>query len=103
MPLMNRRKAGKKFFTTALLRKPAFKVLLALFVFGLIILSGTTLYYYRYYSDLIDRRLGGEVFQRTARLYARPFHIYPGQKLKPEDVVTRLLRAGLEPLDSTHS
>jgi penicillin-binding protein 1B len=96
------RKAGKRFFTTAWLRKPAFKVLLSLFIFGLIILSLTTLVYYRHYSNLIERRLGGEVFQRTARLYARPFLIYPGQKLKPEDVIARLQRAGFEPIDSTH-
>ena len=97
------RKAGKKLFSTAWLRKPLFKVFLALFIFGLIIVSGTTLYYYRYYSNVIDRRLEGEVFQRTARLYARPFHVFPGQKLKPEDVVTRLQRAGFEPTDSTHT
>jgi hypothetical protein len=96
------RNARKRLFTTAWLRKPLFKVILALFIIGLIIVSGTTLYYYRYYSNVIDRRLEGEVFQRTARLYARPFHVFPGQKLKPEDVVTRLQRAGFEPTDSTH-
>jgi len=103
MPPMILRKAGKKLFSTAWLRKPLFKVILALFIIGLIIVSGTTLYYYRYYSNVIDRRLEGEVFQRTARLYARPFHVFPGQKLKPEDVVTRLQRAGFEPTDSTHT
>jgi penicillin-binding protein 1B len=99
---MNLRAAGKLIFTTAWLKKPAFKVLLAVFVFGLIIVSGTALYYYRYYSDLIDRRLNGEVFQRTATLYAAPFHIYPGQKLTSEDVIQRLQRAGFEPEGSNH-
>jgi len=102
MPHMILRNARKRLFTTAWLRKPAFKVLLALFIFGLIILSGTTLYYYRYYSNLIDRRLDGEVFQRTARLYATPFHIYPGQSVKPDDVISRLQRAGFEPVNSPH-
>ncbi|HET9219158.1 MAG TPA: transglycosylase domain-containing protein [Terriglobia bacterium] len=99
---MNLRKAGKELFTTAWLRKPVFKVVLAVFLFGLIIVAGTTLYYYRYYSDVIDRRLGGEVFQRTASLYAAPFRIYGGQKLTREAVITRLQHAGFEPEGSAH-
>ena len=35
--------------------------------------SGVTLYYYNYYARIIDRRLDGEVFKRTARIYATPF------------------------------
>src|SRR6185369_11735906 len=31
------------------------------------------------------------------RVYARPYHLYPGQKLRPESVVARLQRAGYEP------
>ena len=99
---MNLRKAGKELFTTAWLRKPVFKVVLAVFLFGLIIVAGTTLYYYRYYSDLIDRRLGGEVFQRTASLYAAPYRIYGGQKLTREAVIARLQHAGFEPEGSAH-
>src|SRR5688572_11208045 len=100
---MNLRKAGKDLLTTAWLRKPAFKVLLAVFLFGFIVVAATTLYYYRYYSDLIDRRLGGEVFQRTASLYAAPYRIYGGQKLTREGVITRLQHAGFEPEGSSHA
>jgi penicillin-binding protein 1B len=86
-----------------LLRKPAFRILLAAFLLLLIAASGLTLYYYRYYSDIINRRLAGQVFQNTARLYAAPYHVYPGQKISPEGVVARLQRAGLEPLGSEHA
>lgn len=102
MPPMNLRSAGKQFFRFAWIRKPLFKVLLSVFIVVLIIVSGTTLYYYQHYSSLIDRRLDGEVFQRTARLYAAPYPIYPGQKLRPDVVVTRLLRAGYEPRGAEH-
>ncbi len=51
---------------------------------------------------MIDRRLSGEIFQRTARLYASPFQIYTGQKLAPDAVVARLQRAGYEPEGSNH-
>ena len=83
-------------------RKPIFKIFLSLFLLVFIVLSGITLYYYRYYSQMIDRRLQGEVFQRTASLYAAPYHIYPGQKLKADAVIGRLQRAGFEPQGSNH-
>src|SRR5262245_31389621 len=84
-------------------RKPIFKIALSVFLFLLIILSGITLHYYIYYSQLIDRRLSGEVFERTASLYAAPYRIHRGQKLTSDAVVTRLQRAGFEPEGSDHS
>src|SRR4029078_10833702 len=74
-----------------------FKVLVLLFIAGCITASGFFVYFYEQDSRVIDRFLGGELFQHTASLYARPYHIYPGQKLRPESVVTRLQRAGYEP------
>jgi penicillin-binding protein 1B len=74
-----------------------FKILLLLFVAGFIGVMGFVIYHYEQDSRTIDRFLGGAVFQQTARVYARPYHLYPGQKLKPESVVARLQRAGYEP------
>jgi len=99
---MNALKAGKQFLKLAWFRKPVFKVALALFLLVFIAVSGLTLYYYRYYSEMIDRRLHGEVFQRTASLYAKPYPIYVGQKLRLDAVITRLQRAGFEPKGSDH-
>lgn len=84
-------------------RKPIFKILLSVFLFFLIVLSGITLHYYIYYSRLIDRRLSGEIFQRTASLYAAPYELYRGQKLSSDKVIARLQRAGFEPEGSDHS
>src|SRR5436190_22015569 len=100
---MNGRKARKPFSPGTSLRKPVFRVLLSVFLFFFIILSGVTLYYYQYYSRMIDRRHSGEVFQPTARLYATPFQIYPGQKLSTDAVIARHQRAGYEPEGSNHS
>jgi penicillin-binding protein 1B len=99
---MKGRKPRKPFLPGTWLRKPIFKILLSVFLFCCIIVSGVTLYYYQYYSRMIDRRLSGEVFQRTARIYAAPFKIYPGQKLNADNVVARLQRAGYEPQGSNH-
>src|SRR6266446_2773261 len=80
-------------------RSPLFKVLLSVFLFFCIGTSAIVLYYYHYYSKIIDRRLSGEVFKNTAQIYAAPFRIYPGQKLSPDDVVARLQRAGFDTSD----
>src|SRR5215470_16641111 len=65
------------------------------------IASGTAfLFLYMHYSRIIDRRLGGEVFQRTARIYAAPFPVYTGQSVTLGAVTARLWRAGFKVKDS---
>jgi penicillin-binding protein 1B len=78
-------------------RTTTFKIVVLLFVAGFIGITGFVIYHYEQDSRTIDRFLGGAVFQQTARVYARPYHLYPGQKLRPESVVARLQRAGYEP------
>ena len=77
-------------------RSPLFKVLLSIFLFFFIGTSALVLYYYNYYSRIIDRKLSGEIFKNTAQIYAAPYRIYPGQKLTLDDAVLRLQRAGFD-------
>src|SRR5438874_13838119 len=84
-------------------RSPLFKILLSIFLFFFIGTSAIVLYYYNYYSRIIDRKLSGEIFHSTAQIYAAPYRIYPGQKLAPEDVVLRLQRAGFDLSDKGRS
>jgi penicillin-binding protein 1B len=68
------------------------------------IASGTAfLFLYLHYSRIIDRRLGGEVFQRTARIYAAPFPVYTGQSITLGAVTERLWRAGYKVKDTAPS
>jgi len=76
-----------------------FKISLAVFLFFSIGSSLVVLYYYNYYSGIIDRKLSGEIFKKTAQIFAAPYRIYPGQKLTADDVVARLQRAGFESSD----
>jgi penicillin-binding protein 1B len=99
---MNVQRPMTRWLRGAWFRKPIFKILLSVFLFLMIVLSGITLHYYMYYSGLIDRRLSGEIFQRTASLYAAPYRIYRGQKLSSDTVIAKLQRAGYEPEGSTH-
>ena len=77
-------------------RSPLFKILLSIFLFFFIGTSALVLYYYNYYSRVIDRKLSGEIFKSTAQIYAAPYRIYPGQKLTLDDAVLRLQRAGFD-------
>jgi hypothetical protein len=63
-------------------RSPLFKILLSIFLFFFIGTSALVLYYYNYYSRIIDRKLSGEIFKSTAQIYAAPYRISPGQKLR---------------------
>jgi penicillin-binding protein 1B len=92
----DRPRTSKKAKFSNLFRSPLFKVLLSVFLFFFIGASAILLYYYNYYSKIIDRKLSGEIFKNTAQIYAAPYRIYPGQKLSPDEVVQRLQRAGFD-------
>jgi penicillin-binding protein 1B len=84
-------------FLKRCVRTTTFKIFVLLLVAGFIGITGFVIYYYEQDSRTIERFLGGAVFQQTARVYARPYHVYPGQSLRPDAVVARLQRAGYEP------
>ena len=97
---MSDRKSTVSRAASAWLRSPVFKVALTLCLLLFIGTSAVFVYYYSYYSKIIDRKLNGEIFKNTARVYAAPYHVYPGQRLTLETTVARLQRAGLEPTGS---
>ncbi len=87
----------------AFLLSPFVKISAALMVIAAIAGGAVFMHYYNIYATIIDRRLSGEVFKDTAKIYATPYIVYPGQELSPNDVILRLRRAGLEPRDRTPS
>src|SRR5690242_18857254 len=96
---MSDRKPEKAKRSRAWFRSPLFKTLLAFLLVISIAASATFLYFYVQYSRIIDRKLSGEIFKNTARIYATPYHIYPGQKLTADSVLSRLQHAGFEKAD----
>jgi penicillin-binding protein 1B len=63
-------------------------------VFLTAVIVGLLGYYYYVFSDRIDRLLRGEVFTRSAGIYAAPKQLREGEQVSAEDLVTRLKRAG---------
>src|SRR5689334_21226903 len=98
-----RTRTTKKAKASSFFRSPLFKVLISIILFFFIGVSALVLYYYNYYSKVIDRRLSGEIFKNTAQIYAAPYRIYPGQRLTPDDVVVRLQRANFDNSDKSGS
>src|SRR5215467_4159773 len=93
----------KKSKVSNFFRSPLFKILLSIFLFFFIGTSALVLYFYNYYSRIIDRKLSGEIFKNTAQIYAAPYRIYPGQTLRADDVVLRLQRAGFDSAEKGNS
>ena len=51
-------------------------------------------FYWNKYGQVVDDRLKHPLFVQTAKIYAAPPEVRPGQKLTPEDVVGQLQQAG---------
>jgi penicillin-binding protein 1B len=49
--------------------------------------------YYKF-SRMIDRKISGEVFQNTAKVYAAPMVVFPGQPLRPWHITGYLKKVG---------
>lgn len=73
---------------------PVGKFLLGLSV-GLTVVVGTVfVYQYVRFAKLIDRRLQGDVFARTSRIYASPESLFVGQEATVAELTGKLRRAG---------
>ncbi len=62
---------------------------------GLLAVTGVLAYYYIQFGRLINQHLTGQIFQNTSRVYSAPGHIYTGESLRPGDLASHLLRAGI--------
>lgn len=63
-------------------------LLLSLFVFGIFT------YYYVHYQRIVDRRMSGQIFAPTAKIYARPVEVDVGDKASVSELEGDLRRAG---------
>src|SRR5215510_2559836 len=63
-------------------------------VFISAIVLGVLIYYWTVFSGRIDNLLAGEVFTRTAGIYAAPKQLSVNESISAADVITFLKRAG---------
>jgi penicillin-binding protein 1B len=93
-----RRLAGKYPWTTVALR-----VGIGVFaVFAIFCISYTTYYYFKY-QGIVDERLKKPIFVDTAKIYATPREVRPGQKLSLTLIANELREAGYTTAEAAHA
>jgi penicillin-binding protein 1B len=71
--------------------------LLALFVLAILIAFSIFGFYYVKYRTIVDQRLSQPIFATTAKIYAAPREVRPGQKLSVALIANELHQAGYTP------
>ncbi len=66
----------------------AVSLILALCCFGFFA------FYYVRYDRIITKRMSGQIFSTSAKIYARPVTVHPGDKFTPAQIAAMLRRAG---------
>jgi penicillin-binding protein 1B len=86
--------ASRPSFLRRVLRRLVSAPVLIPLVFVTAIVFGILIYYWTVFSRRIDTLLAGEVFTRTAGIYAAPKQLHVNETISEADVITFLKRAG---------
>ena len=64
--------------------------------FAVVLLAGVSVFgfYWHRYKNIVDERLTQPLFENTAKIYAAPREVRPGQRLSPHSVAQELRDAG---------
>src|SRR5579864_6651736 len=76
------------------LKSPVVRALIAAFFIVCLALFGVFSYYYVKYQKIVDRRMSGQIFANTAKIYAQPRNLRVGQKGDPREIANYLRHAG---------
>ncbi len=76
------------------LRNPFVRAGLAIFLIFCLTCFGIFSYYYIKYQKIVDKRMSGQIFANTAKIYAQPRSLRVGQKANSQEVASYLRHAG---------
>ena len=76
------------------LGSPVAKILVASFLILCTIALGVFAYFYISYEKIVDKRMRGQIFSNSAKIYARPQVIRPGYALSATAIANHLRRSG---------
>src|SRR5215470_20080680 len=76
------------------LKSPFLRAGLAAFLIVSLVLFGIFSYYYIKYQKIVDKRMSGQIFANTAKIYAQPRNLRIGQKADPKEIASYLRHAG---------
>jgi penicillin-binding protein 1B len=66
----------------------------AAFIVGCLCIFAVFTYYYVKYQKIVDKRMSGQIFAPSAKIYARPVELDVGDKVSISEIETSLRRAG---------
>ena len=67
---------------------------IAVFIVIALICFGLFAFYYVRYDRIISDKMSGQIFSNSAKIYARPVTVHPGDRFSPSQIATTLRRAG---------
>ena len=74
--------------------KPRARLGLAIVTGICLIFLGIFAFYYSRYESMVERRMHGQIFANSAKIYAQPQQLQPGDAFDGRDIVASLRRAG---------
>ncbi len=77
-----------------LAKDPILRLLLAAFALVSVVVIGVFSFFFIKYDRMIEERFRGPVFTTSARIFARPHTVRPGEKIQPHEIAALLRRAG---------
>jgi len=74
-------------------RNPLLRAAVAVFLIFALCGFGAFAFFYIRYDRIISKRMSGQIFSTSAKIYARPVTVHRGDKLSPGQIAARLRRA----------
>ncbi len=70
------------------------RALFAVVAFVAILFGAVFAFYYIKFDKIINDKMSGQIFSSSAKIYARPVAVHPGDKMSPAQIATLLRRSG---------
>jgi penicillin-binding protein 1B len=90
----SQKQTGKKRKSDFHLGDPVVKVGASVFLIVAMAMFAVFAYYYVKYDKIIDRRMRGQIFNNSAKIYARPQVLKVGEKYSADELIGNLKRSG---------
>ena len=74
--------------------RPLLRAAVAIFILFALVCSGIYAYLYVKYDLIITKKMSGQIFSTSAKIYARPITVHAGDPFAPVQIAATLRRAG---------
>lgn len=73
---------------------PLLRGAVAVFIFACLGFFAVFAFFYVKYDSIINKKMSGQIFSTSAKIFARPVTVHPGDKFSNSQIATMLRRAG---------